>query len=338
MRQLNETLERRVAERTLQVRESEERFRALVDASAQIVWTTDSKGRVVEDSPSLREFTGRSFDECRGWGRLYAESEYRVRHHSGEWYWMQMRAVPLFDDNGAVRGWVGMNIDIHERKQAEADRERLTRSLVMAEQEERRRISQVLHDDLQQLLYATQMRITLVAQGLQSAGHSSLTEEIEEARVWLRQCVETTRQMTVDLSPPILKNEGLADALEWLQPQMEQRHGLNVVINAESNFRIADADLRVLLFQIVRELLFNVAKHAGVDRVLVNLRRVNEQLVIQVIDEGRGFAVMEVAERKQQKGGFGLFSVQDRLRLIGGRVDIYSRPGAGTHIVIHAPI
>lgn len=361
LRQLNETLERRVQERTEQVRESERRFRALVDASAQIVWTMDAQGRVVEDSPSWRVFTGQSYEEGKEWGWMNAvhpddrelallkwrqavanaapmDTELRIHRVGGEWHWMQVRAVPLRDEKGLMRGWVGMNIDIHERKQAEADRERLARSLLMAEQEERRRISQVLHDDLQQLLYATQMRIATVGQDLQAAGQDALMDEIEEARQWLRQCIETTRQMTVELSPPILKNEGLAEAIEWLKPQMERLHGLKVLIDAEHSYRVADEDLRALLFQIVRELLFNVAKHAGVERAVVELDQEENHLVIRVIDEGRGFDQKEIGESKQQKGGFGLFSVQERLRLVGGRMEIHSQVGVGTKVVVHAPM
>jgi PAS domain S-box-containing protein len=361
LRQMNESLERRVEERTAQVRESEERFRALVDASAQIVWTMDRYGRVAEDSPSWRVFTGRSYEESKGWGWMDAvhpsdreltfrnwrfsmanavpmDMELRIAHHSGAWNWMQVRAVPLYDEKGSVRGWVGMNIDIHQRKQAEADRERLARSLVMAEQEERRRLSQMLHDDLQQLLYATHMRIAMVGQDLEAAGQASLAEDIDEARIWLRQCVDTTRQMTVELSPPILKNEGLVAALEWLQPQMERRHGLKTVIHAEGDFLIADEDMRVLLFQVVRELLFNVAKHAGVERATVTLGQEEDKLAIHVIDEGQGFDSSMIGELKGQKGSFGLFSVHERLRLVGGRMEVDSAPGVGTHVILRAPI
>lgn len=361
LRRLNETLERRVQERTQQVRESEARFRALVDASAQIVWTMDAQGQVDEDSASWRAFTGQSFAQGKGWGWMQAihpddrdhavtswrravakqaslNTEFRIHHVSGEWRWMQVRAVPLHNEQGEVSGWVGMNIDIHERKQAEADRERLARSLLMAEQEERRRLSQILHDDLQQLLYATQMRISLIGQDLATMGQQALVDEIEEAGQWLKQCIDTTRQLTVDLSPPILKNEGLADALEWLQPQMERLYGLTIVINAEHNFRVADADLRALLFQVVRELLFNVAKHAGVNRVVVTLEQEDTRLVIHVMDGGRGFELAEIGERQQQKGGFGLFSVQERLRLVGGRLEVRTKVGAGTHVIVHAPV
>jgi PAS domain S-box-containing protein len=361
LRHLNETLERRVEERTGQVHESEERFRALVDASAQIVWTMDAEGRVVEDSPTWRAFTGQSAKEGQGWGWMDAvhpgdrvatmkswhramasalpmDTEFRIHHVGGEWHWMQVRAVPLRNEAGEVQGWVGMNIDISERKRAEADRERLARSLMLAEQEERRRISQVLHDDLQQLLYAIQMRMGIIRQDLDAIGPPDLLDEVEEARSWLKQCVETTRQMTVDLNPPLLKNEGLADALEWLQSQMEQRHGLKVVINAEEKARVVDQDVRTLLFRIVRELLFNVAKHAGVDRVVVDLAREADRLVVHVTDEGQGFDVKAATAGEGQKGGFGLFSAQELLRLIGGHMEVRSQLGTGTHIIISVPV
>jgi two-component system CheB/CheR fusion protein len=132
--------ERKRAETTL--RENEERFRALVEASAQIVWTTDADGAVIEDSPSWRAFTGQTFDAWKGhgwtaalhpedrdgtvemWRRAVAEgtpvdSEYRVRHVSGDYRWLSVRAVPLRNSDGRLRGWVGMNCDITERKRAE---------------------------------------------------------------------------------------------------------------------------------------------------------------------------------------------------------------------------
>ncbi|MEK6477260.1 PAS domain S-box protein [Catalinimonas sp. 4WD22] len=123
-------------------RESAEQFRALVEATAQIVWTTNAQGEVVEDSPSWREFTGQTFEEWKGYGwlnaihpedREFAESwwresakeekmvdtVFRVRHRSGQWRWTTVRAVPLRNADGSLRGYVGMNTDITEQKEAQ---------------------------------------------------------------------------------------------------------------------------------------------------------------------------------------------------------------------------
>jgi PAS domain S-box-containing protein len=126
------------------MRQSEERFRALVEASSQIVWTADGAGNIIEDSPSWRAFTGQTFEQRRGSGWIQAyhpndhkrvrmqwedatarkaplEAQYRLRRHDGQWRWTSVRAVPLLSADGSARGWVGMNTDITERKQAEAD-------------------------------------------------------------------------------------------------------------------------------------------------------------------------------------------------------------------------
>jgi len=118
---------------------------------------------------------------------------------------------------------------------------------------------------------------------------------------------------------------------------MKQTHGLKVLLTAEHAFRMPDEDMRVLLFQSIRELLFNTVKHAGTDRAAVELRSQNGQLVIHVRDEGSGFNVAEAAERAEREGRLGLFSVRERLRLFGGRMEIDSAPGSGTRVLIHIP-
>jgi PAS domain S-box-containing protein len=129
-------------------REAQSRYQALIEASAQIVWTTDPNGTVVEDSPSWRSFTGQTYEQWKGFGGLEAvhpddrervsdlwrravaeraalETEYRIRHISGDWRWTTVRAVPVLDADGSIREWVGMNIDITVRKQGEEARARL---------------------------------------------------------------------------------------------------------------------------------------------------------------------------------------------------------------------
>jgi PAS domain S-box-containing protein len=129
-------------------KESQTRYRALIEASAQTVWTTDPTGMVVEDSPSWRIFTGQTEKQRKGsgwldalhpddrdrvsklWQRAVAEhtpveTEYRLRHITGDWRWMSMRSVPVSDSDGSIREWVGMNIDITARKQGEEARARL---------------------------------------------------------------------------------------------------------------------------------------------------------------------------------------------------------------------
>jgi len=223
---------------------------------------------------------------------------------------------------------------LHER---ELQLQALASRLTMAEQEERRRISQILHDDLQQLLYGIKMQMQSVLEEAKASGQNNLITHARTAHDWLTDAIATTRQLTVDLSPPILKGEGLLEALGWLVNQMATVNGLQVTLDAGTNLPVLHEDMRVLLFQIVRELLFNVHKHAGTDRAVVEVQKGERgELLIQVSDEGSGFDVNAASMRDPV--GFGLFSARERLQLFGGRMQIDARLGEGTRVTIDLPI
>ena len=284
------------------------------------------------------------------------ELSVRVYDAEGAMRWYHARVVPFSHNaEGNVREVLVVARDFTEMHETEEQLRRLTETLekrveertvqvralasilTMAEQQERRRISQILHDDLQQRLYGIQMKMAAVRRGLESGAPDRAIRDATEAEKWLRDTIDLTRELTVELSPPVLKGEGLVEALHWLVAQMERMYGLSVDIDASHSFVIADEDMRVLLFQIVRELLFNVVKHAGVDRANVALRQEEDHLVIRVSDRGRGFDREAAAERSHAEQPFGLFSVQERLQLFGGHVTIDTAPGAGTTIEVHAP-
>jgi signal transduction histidine kinase len=215
--------------------------------------------------------------------------------------------------------------------------QKLATTLTQAEQRERRRISDILHDDLQQLIYAIEMKMALVRKSIKAGEFANLLERVLDIETCLQETARTTRRLTVDLSPPALESDELKDALEWLRTQMKELHDLEVEVTSGHSFHIGDATIRILLFQAVRELLFNVIKHAGVDRATVNLDDADGLLIVRVSDDGAGFDVEEARQRHEATGGFGLFSVRERLSLFGGRLEIISAPGRGTRLTIHVP-
>ena len=214
----------------------------------------------------------------------------------------------------------------------------LASALTIAEQQERRRISRILHDDLQQTLYGTQMKLKAVRQDFEMGDQKGLLDRLSQVEEWIRESVYLSRNLSIDLSPPVLHSEGLADVFAWLQARMQDLHGLDVEIVADKSFLTPDDDMRVLLFQIVRELLFNVAKHAGVNRAVVELQDIDHHLRIAVTDEGVGFNPADIEARREAEDTFGLFSVRERLGLFGGKVDIQSAPGEGTRVTIEVPL
>ena len=212
----------------------------------------------------------------------------------------------------------------------------LASELNRSEQRERRRLAQVLHDHLQQILVGAKMRMEMLRPRLHD---DTLRASFEQVGDLLRQSIEVSRSLTVELSPPILHDGGLMPALHWLGRHMKERHGLNVEVRAEKAAEPGADDVRSLLFQTVRELLFNVVKHGRTDRVAVVMSRTDrDELRLSVEDEGAGFDVEAAMDREDQDGGFGLFSVRERLWMMGGHMRVESAPGRGTKITLLVPL
>jgi two-component system, chemotaxis family, CheB/CheR fusion protein len=197
---------------------------------------------------------------------------------------------------------------------------------------------------LQQQLYALQLLLTFLQEET-APGPPSQTEAgvlLQEMEAAVQTAIATSRRLSVDLSPPILEGEGLADALAWLAQSMEQRHRLRLTVEAEDSFMIPDVDLRVLLFQAVRELLFNVVKHARVSEATARLQLVAEPGMVRayridVIDKGVGFDLEAVLGPAVTPTGRGLLHIRQRLDLVGGRLEVASLPDDGNQVTILVP-
>jgi signal transduction histidine kinase len=211
----------------------------------------------------------------------------------------------------------------------------LASALTLAEQRERRRISQILHDHVQQMLYGIQMRAHLIS--LDSPSLSPIQEHLESLEELAKAAIRTTRSLTVELSPPVLRTEGLVAAFQWLAHHMADMYGLQVNVVAQTDYHSSSGDLQVLLFQLVRELLFNVVKHAGVNEAEIRLYAEGQNVVICVSDQGCGFDLCRLSAPDQQQGGFGLYSVRERLALFGGELTIQTKPGEGVRAIIGVP-
>jgi len=224
---------------------------------------------------------------------------------------------------------------------------KLASDLTKAEQRERYRIAHILHDDLQQRLYAIKMHAgLLLLNNKPDKNNAKLVYELADVKEQIDEAIVVTRRLSIDISPPILRSEGLTHAIGWLTAQMKEQHGLQVEIQAEDAFVIPDEDMQVLLFNCIRELLFNIIKHAGVKHAVVALRRSNADLHIAVHDKGKGFAIHTMRELAFGNGGeseyrklsFGLPTLRHRISLFGGHMDIDSKPGSGTQINLTVPV
>ena len=213
---------------------------------------------------------------------------------------------------------------------------RLAKELTSAEQRERRRLAAILHDGLQQLLVAAKIR---VGQARSQAVDSATAATLEGVSDMVDQAVDSSRDLTRQLRPPVLYEGGLMPALRWLVEELYRLHGLHVTLDGEEAIFPLDDDTKALLFETVRELLFNVVKHAGVNEALVRVRQNGQRLHVAVQDKGAGFDVDAVAwEQDPKQPGVGLFSVRERLAALGGEVTLKSVAGEGTRIELRVPL
>jgi PAS domain S-box-containing protein len=283
--------------------------------------------------------------------------EKRYLRKDGTVVWADMSTASVCDAAGKPLYIVTHIQDITERKRAEdalrqAKKElevrvrertaeldlrarqlaRLTLELTMAEQRERQHLAQVLHDGLQQLLVAAKFRLNV----LESAQDERVRQEAVELGELLTDSIVTSRLLTAELSPPVLKS-GLVPSLEWLTRWVEDKHGLKVELDTPVNLAPLAENVTILLFQASRELLFNVVKHAGVKSARLTVASDDHHVVIAVEDRGRGFDPEWRSRTASSMGGLGLFAIGERIELLGGCLDIGSVPGGGSRVTMTVP-
>ena len=203
----------------------------------------------------------------------------------------------------------------------------------LAEERERRRIAAGLHDYACQNLVLSKMKL----QGLREPLPEEDVEEIAGVCDTLDKTVENVRGLIFDLSSPTLYRFGLEAALEeLLEDKVKAQHGIEYTFHDDGTPKPLAEDVRVLLFQSVRELLINIIKHAQAHAATVDIARCNDSVRITVADDGIGFDVMDVLTHTSRNRGFGLFSIKERLDFVGGRLDIDSHRGQGSRFTLVA--
>ncbi len=223
-----------------------------------------------------------------------------------------------------------------ELEERSGDLRRLVVELSGVEARERQRLAVLLHDDLQQVLVGIRFHLES-AIGRVKDGPQVL-EPLNAAVDLLREAVEKARNLSHELSPTVLRQHGLVAGLRWLAHRLQRQHGLEVRLEAEEA-EIGDTPeaITLLAFAAVRELLFNIVKHAGVTEAEVLLRRTNGHLQVAVHDEGRGFDPT-YADRGGPPPGLGLLGIRERVEALGGAIEVESIPGDGCRVRLEIPL
>ncbi len=285
-----------------------------------------------QSAATIRRLLGAS-PACGVW-----VGEATARRKDGKALEIHLSAVLFCDEYGTPAGFVLSCFDLSGRKRAEAaaahqkQLRRLAGELSLAEEHERQRIAGDLHDEVGQLLALAKMKMDLLDPHSLREGGSS--DSLREAHELVRLAADKLPSVIFDLNSPVLYREDLEAALKRLTGEMETRHGLRIAFRDGHPGLILASDLRVFLFRAVRELLFNVVKHARAKNVKVSVHSTGEELRIAVEDDGVGCAPVRLAGGVTTRNGFGLSNIRERLALLGGRMKTRSSPGQGTLVTL----
>lgn len=344
----------------VELRQSEDRYRQLVELSPEgigverddkIVFMNTAAARLLDAKspaeligrqildfvhPDYRKRTHRQLEYLRRKGEPLPLRENTFLRVNGTPVDVEVAATPLIYGNKLAAQIVFR--DITERKLAQeriiADQKQLrllTAELILTEERERHEIATALHDSVGPILAFSKRELGI----LQKSAPPHIAETLKNVSDNISQAVKQTRTLTFDLSPPTLYTLGFEIAIEELLERFCKEHKL------EYSFRNSDAPkpltdpVKVLLYRSIREMLINIAKHARATLIKVVLSRANHDIEITIEDDGKGF---DISTPKEKTKGLGLFSVRERLKHIGGKLEIKSKQGKGTHITLTAPL
>jgi two-component system, NarL family, sensor histidine kinase UhpB len=214
----------------------------------------------------------------------------------------------------------------------------LAERLAAAEEEDRWRISRYIHDTIIQNLSLSSIRLGSMAKPLADANLQEGTDTLQQVRRLLDEAIDECRMVMSDLTPALLYELGLVPALNELAQQIEDKHGTRMIVEHDGQEAPMSHPLRGLLFESTRELIMNALKHAGPCEIRVAVSCRESDVTIRVADHGKGFSTDTAGAQPDHQGGFGLFSIRQRLEGLGGRLEIESAPGKGTTATIRAPV
>ncbi len=338
------------------LRESEERFRLMADSAPALIWMTGTNKLCTFFNQGWLKFTGRSMKQELGEGwtagvhtddlercldtysgafdaRVDFEMEYRLRRFDGDYRWLLDCGVPRFGPDGTFCGYIGSCVDITERKLSEMSLRELSGRLIHAQEEERARIARELHDDISQRMALLSVDLERFEQGMSNLSPEA-REQLHNMSELASEVASDLHNLSRQLHPARLDLLGLVAAVGHYCREVSKKQDLRVeFVHRDVGAQIPN-DVSLCLFRIVQEALQNVVKHGRTLEAKVEMSGHEDGIDLCISDTGAGFNLKSAEAR----GGLGLTSMRERLRLIGGRLTLESAPSHGTRISVHVPL
>jgi PAS domain S-box-containing protein len=357
LRWTNRTLEARVQKQIAQNRLQAEAISHVGEGVVLTVGSEWPESKIVFVNQAMRRITGYTAEELVGQPRRLllgsetnrdvlkricqklsagesCQTELVNYRKDGTAYEAELFIVPLPNSTGRSMTYVSIHRDVTERKRAgrqleqyKRNLQRMSSELMLAEELERQRLAQDLHDSLGPTLFNARRKLDQMSQRI--PGVKDLAKTLDD----IRRIVQT---LTFELSPPVLKQLGVKAAIRWLAQDIKSRYNLTVQVTDDDRPVALDPRVMVVLFRCVRELVINIVKHAEAKSAIVSVTTSGGGLRVTIEDDGKGFDLAEQSDHVE-KGHFGLFSVRERLEYLGGTLHIRSTPGKGTRVSMTVP-
>ena len=355
--------ERASAEQVLQT--SETRYRLLVEhAKAGFMEYDFTTDRITSVNDELISMTGYSRDDLlsmnprvlisdagrelyskrlkaiRAGERLPPAENYPYLTKNGESRWIRLNSNVTYDNHRPRHAAIVVT-DITSLKQTEQklldyqDKlKRLSVRMSMAEEKHRRNLASVLHETIGQELFVMQMQLAAFERSFSDPTASAPLQKIQDQLIRI---IRQTRNLTQDLSPPVLYDFGLDAAVSALARSLQQKHGICIRTFFNDEEENPDEKIKVIHYRNIKELILNVIKHAGAKNITIWAKHSDSGFCVAIHDDGMGFDSVSYFKESATHQGFGLFDVREKLNHLGGRLLINSAPGQGTSIRMQVP-
>jgi signal transduction histidine kinase len=270
--------------------------------------------------------------------QLSSQSEELIEHRERLAELVEKRTAELTAANALVHAEAAERLQTCEAlKKTEEQLLDLSSKLLRAQEIERQRISMELHDELGQALSVMKLRIRVVERGLQE-DQSVIREECEEVLDYIDETIENVRRLSLDLSPTILEDLGLTSALCWLVGNFTRIADMEITSDIVVIDHLFPQIHWITIYRVMQEALTNTGKHSHAENVSVIVRHHEEKVIFSVEDDGIGFDLKQALLKKSTEKGLGLATMTERVRVLGGVIDLWSEEGQGTRIVFSVPV
>ncbi|WP_339659629.1 PAS domain-containing protein [uncultured Polaribacter sp.] len=350
----------------LEIAKADEMYRILTDNSNDLICLQEPDSTFKYISPSVKTLLGyepsdflgkkifsiihkediyglRSVIEKRTLSRNYSEAiSFRIRHKDGHYIWLEFLSSPVYKGKEIsyfvttsrdITQWVKAKEEIQEYQ---TSLQKMTTEMTMIEEKQKKEIASNIHDHLSQSLVISKMKINELKKNPQL---KIITEDLKFIETHISEALVNSRKITYELSPPVLYQLGIVEALNWLLEEVETNHKIAYCFNSNvNNIKLTDVK-SILLYRSIQEIIKNTIKYANASLITLNFDEISDGIQILIADDGVGFDTSILKNIHTHRGkGFGLFTVQERIINIKGKFTIESEINKGTSVKIFIPL